>query len=502
MVQEAFIGIDIGTYGSKGVLLSAQGEVLATAQREHGMETPRPGWAEQDADAVWWADFCAIAQELMGTAREHSVHIAAVAASAIGPTCLPVDAAGRPLRPSILYGIDTRATAEIDYLNETLGAEAVLQVTGNPLTAQAVGPKILWIRRNEPEVWRQTAHILTAASYLTFRLTGRYVVDAYSAAPQAPLFSLDTLSWHPPFVEACCPIEMLPEIIWTTDFAGEVTPQAAAETGIPAGTPVTAGAIDAAAEAISAGVTRPGDMMVMYGTTTFFVQPLDRRVQSPHLWGGVYMQPGSYVLTGGMSTTGAITQWFRRELAGGVENAFDRLFAEAEGSPPGANGLLLLPYFSGERTPFSDPLARGVWAGLSLQTSRGDLFRSVLEATALGVRHHVQAMSDAGAPPQRLVAVGGGTRSRLWLQMVSDACNLPQDLPRQRIGASLGDAFLAAVAAGALPNLDGIHDWITLEEPVYPDPATHALYAERFDLYRQLYESTVPVVHRLLGLGN
>jgi xylulokinase len=498
MALDAFIGIDIGTYGSKGVLLSAQGEILAVAQREHGMDTPRPGWAEQDADAVWWADFCSIAQELSVAAQQAGARIAAVAASAIGPTCLPVDAEGRPLRPSLLYGIDTRAAAQIEQLTAELGADHVLAITGNPLTAQAVGPKILWLRQQEPEVWARTAHILTASSYLTFRLTGRYVVDAYSAAAQAPLFNLEEQRWHAPFVEACCPLEYLPEIIWTTDFAGEVTEQAARETGIPAGTPVTAGTIDAAAEAISAGVTRPGDMMVMYGTTTFFIQVVDYRIDSPLFWGGVYMEPGSYVLTGGMATTGAITQWFRRELARGEgEEAFNHLFAEAESSPPGANGILLLPYFSGERTPFSDPFARGVWAGLSLQTTRGDLFRSTLEATALGVRHHVATMGEAGAPPTRLVAVGGGTRSRLWLQIVSDVCGLPQALPRQRIGASLGDAFLAAVAHGTLPNLEAIHNWIELEPPVEPDPALRPLYDRRFEHYQQLYEGTRSVVHGL-----
>lgn len=498
MTQDAFIGIDIGTYGSKGVLLSAEGQVLAIAQREHDIDTPRPGWAEHDADRVWWADFCAISRELVTTARQSGVDIAAVAASAIGPTCLPVNAEGQPLRPAILYGIDTRAAAEIELLNSQLGTDRILKITGNPLTAQAVGPKILWLRRNEPEVWAQTAHVLTASSYLTFRLTGRYVVDTYSAVPQAPLFSLETLDWHPPFVEACCPLDVLPEIIWTTEFAGQVTPQAAAETGLPAGTPVTAGTIDAAAEAVSAGVTQPGDMMIMYGTTTFFIQVLDRRVQSPHLWAGVYMQPGSYVLTGGMATSGAITQWFRRELAAGVDNdVFDQLFAEAETSPPGANGVLLLPYFSGERTPFSDPFARGVWAGLSLKTTQGDLFRSVLEATALGVRHHVAAMSDAGAPPSRLVAVGGGTRSPLWLQIVSDVCGLPQDLPRQRIGAALGDAFLAAVAYGILADLEAIHDWINLESSVQPNPELRALYDTRFDQYLRLYQNTRGVVHEL-----
>jgi xylulokinase len=495
----AFVGIDIGTYGSKGVLVRRDGRVVATATRSHDMSTPNPGWAEQDADAVWWADFSAIARELVDAARQAGVTIEAVGASAVGPTCLPVDVDGRPLRPSILYGIDTRAAREIEELEAELGAERLLSICGSPLTAQAVGPKVRWLQRHEPGVWERTARVLTASSYLVHRLTDRYVVDVYSAAAQAPFFDLKTRGWSAELVEPILPLAMLPQIVPSTAIVGEISPRAARETGLAVGTPVSAGTIDAAAEAVAGGVTAPGDMMVMYGTTAFFIQVIDRPIVSDHLWGGVWVDGFHAVLTGGMSTTGAITEWLRREFTDidDPSEAFGRLFHEADKSAPGANGLLVLPYWSGERTPINEPHARGVIAGFSLTTTRGDVMRAVLEATGFGVRHHLEAMAEAGARPTRLVAIGGGARSRAWLQSVSDITGMVQDLPSQQVGAAYGDAMLAGVAVGAFADLDEASALIEVTDRIEPDPARWELYDERFRAYRELFESTRGIVRSL-----
>lgn len=487
-----YLGIDIGTYGSKGALVRADGSVVATATREHGMDTPHPGWAEHDADEVWWSDLCEVARELVAPAREAGLDIGGLGISAIGPTCLPVDEDGRPLRPSILYGIDTRATRQIEELEAELGAERILEVSGSPLTAQAVGPKVRWIQRHEPDVWDRTRYVLTASSYLVSRLTGRYVVDAYSAAAQAPFFDLHAGEWAGEFVDAICSVDQLPEIVPSTDVVGEITGSAAEATGIPAGTPVSAGTIDAAAEAVAAGVRAPGDMMIMYGTTAFFIQVIEKPIVSPRLWGGVWVDGEHAVLTGGMSTTGAITQWVRRELTD-IEpsgDAFDRLFEEADASVAGANGVLVLPYWSGERTPINEPQARGVIAGLSMKSTRGDVLRAVLEATGFGVRHHLEAMAEAGADPFRLVAIGGGARSRTWLQAVSDATGRAQDVPRERAGAAYGDALLVAVATGAIGDLSAAADLVEVEERIEPDDAHRDLYDRRYRTYRDLFAAT------------
>jgi xylulokinase len=231
--------------------------------------------------------------------------------------------------------------------------------------------------------------------------------------------------------------------------------------------------------------------MLMYGTTMFLVEVLDRARRSPHLWGTVGTFPGTHNFAAGMATSGAITEWIRK-LTG--ESSFDRLVMEAQQSPPGANGLLMLPYFAGERTPLFDPEARGVLAGLSLRHNRGDIYRAALEATAYGVRHNLQAMRDAGGQYHRLVAVGGGTKGGLWTQIVSDVLNAPQELPRQTIGACLGDALLAAIGIGLSPK---VTEWNPIAITIEPRPEHAATYERYYALYRELYPSTRDFAHAL-----
>jgi xylulokinase len=504
------LGIDIGTYSSKGVLCTPNGEVLAERQVEHGLSLPRPGWAEHDADAIWWADCRSLCRALPEATGCSSDDIAAVAVSGLGPDLLPLDQHGRPLRPAILYGIDTRSTEQIQQLNDTFGAERLFELSGMALTSQAIGPKLLWLRTQEPEVYRQTRYVTTCSGYLVLKLTGEYVLDYHSASHFNPLFDLRGLAWTDQFAEPIWDVDRLPRLSWPTQVVGRVSPTAATETGLRIGTPVTAGTIDAVAEALSVGVTQPGDMMVMYGTTFFFILVLDALVADPRMWVTAYAFPGRYCLAGGMSTTGALTRWFRDQLApdllqaeqDGGASAYASLSDQASQAPPGARGLLVLPYFQGERTPVHDPLARGTVAGLTLTHTRAELYRAVLESTAYGVRHNVEVMQELGAPPRRLVAVGGGTRSRTWLQIVSDVCGLPQDLPARTIGASYGDAFVAGLASGQVAGFEALADeWLTDAGTVLPDARRHAEYDEYYGLYRALYEQTRTVSHRLAELG-
>ncbi|HET8524755.1 MAG TPA: FGGY-family carbohydrate kinase [Thermomicrobiales bacterium] len=509
MAGDLLLGIDVGTYSSKGVVCTSSGEVVASATVEHGLSLPRPGWAEQDADAVWWADTVHLCRTLLHDSIQPD-QIAAVAVSAIGPCMLPVDQQGHPLRPAVLYGIDTRATEEIDWLNQTFGKETLYQFDGMGLTSQAIGPKILWLRRHEPDVYAQTAKILSASSYLVLRLTGETVLDRHSASYFNPLIDIHTLAWDDRFAKPIIELSRLPRLLWANEIAGQVTRAASAETGLPIGTPVTAGTIDAAAEAISVGVQDPGDLMVMYGTTMFFLLVTGELASDPRLWSTAYCFPGLYDITAGMATSGALTRWFRDEFAplernvegnGGVP-AYAALSALAAEIPAGANGLICLPYFSGERTPINDPLARGVFAGLTLSHTRAHLYRSLLEGTAYGVRHNIDAMRQLGVPPRRLVAVGGGAKNRLWLQIVSDVTGLPQVVPVQTIGASFGDAFLAGLATGLIPDrAAGQASWVSIRETIEPRLQHRATYDDYYAVYRSLYEHSRSDLHTLAHLG-
>lgn len=509
MAGSLLLGIDIGTYSAKGVLCTPEGEVLASHVVQHDISLPRPGWVEHDADGVWWDGFVEICRAILGD-RYRGEDVGAVAVSAIGPCMLPVDEDGRPLRPGVLYGMDTRAQAEIEWLNEHFGAEPILELGGMALTSQAIGPKILWLRRNEPEIFAKTTRILTASSYLIHRLTGEYVIDRHTGAHFNPLVDIDSLEWDDRFAEPIIEPDRLPELRWSTDVAGTITTRAAEETGLAAGTPVTAGTVDAAAEAVSVGVIDPGDLMVMYGTTLFLLLVTDRPAPDPRMWTTGYVLPGTYDVAGGMSTTGALTRWFRDQLApsemaaeaDGGPNAYAALAGAAEGVAPGAEGLVCLPYFAGERTPINDPDARGVFAGLTLSHTRAHLYRAALEGTAYGVRHNLEALQEMGAIPKRLVAVGGGASNRLWLQIVTDVTGQPQIVPERTIGASYGDAFLAGLATGIVPSIDALgSEWVRVAEVIEPRPEAQLIYDDYYLVYRDLYEHARDDLHALARLG-
>lgn len=475
-----FLGVDIGTSSSKGALVDGDGRLLATAVREHEVSRPYPGHVEMDGE-VWWAEFRSLAAEL--TAGRPPV--TAVGVSGMGPCVLLTDDAGTPLRPAILYGVDTRATAEIAALTEELGgADAILEACGSALSTQAVGPKLRWIATHEPSL--RAAKLFMPASWLAYRLTGAYILDYHSASQCTPMFDRHTVGWHTAWAPDLAGGIELPALRWSDEIVG-VTREPVA--GVPAGVPVVAGTIDAWTEAVSADAQNPGDLMLMYGTTMFLVATGDRPLATPSMWGTVGAFEGSRNLAGGMATSGALTGWLR-----GLTGAdYPRLIAEAEASGTGARGLLMLPYFAGERTPLMDPHARGVLAGLTLDHTRGDLYRAALEATALGVRHNVEVLRAAGASPQRVVAVGGGTRGGLWTRIVSDVTGLAQEVPTITVGASYGAAHLAARAtAGA-----DIRAWNPPAHTVEPDPANRAGYDELYSLYRELYPATRSISHTL-----
>jgi xylulokinase len=494
------LGIDIGTHESKGVLVTADGRIIAAASVAHATATPHPGWAEHDAEGVWWYDLVTLTRDLLARTGVAPGEIAAVGCSAIGPCVLPVDSAGRPLRPAILYGIDTRASAEVDLLTERLGAEWVLRETGSALSAQAAGPKILWIRRNEPEVWSSARRVMTATSYLVQRLTGRVVIDHYTAAAYGPLYNLHTRDWDPAALEAVCDRVMLPDLDWSTAVAGHVGSEAARVTGLLAGTPVIVGTADAAAEATAAGVHDPGDTMVMYGSSMFFIEVCDTLPASSVQWPTTYLYPDRYALAGGMSTTGALLTWFRDAFGPAAsghpapDDGFGLLAEEAGRVAPGSGGLLALPYFSGERTPVNDPLARGVLLGLTLSHTRGHVYRALIEGIAYGVRQNLEAMEAAGARPGRLVAIGGGTRNELWVQIVSDVTGWAQQVQRTP-GAALGDAMLAASGVAMVGDLRDTRRWIVEGPVVRPDPAARAAYELRYPLFSALYGDTMRLAH-------
>ena len=485
------LGVDIGTFESKGVLVDGDGTIVGQAARRHRMQVPRAGWAEHDPDEDWWGDFVFVTQQLLHDTRIDPAAIRAVGCSAIGPCMLPVGADGRALMNGVLYGVDNRAADEVAELTAEIGEPVLLARCGNALTSQSVGPKILWLKRHRPDIFAKTARIHTSTTYIVEKLTGRAVIDHYTAANFAPLYDVETRTWTTELSDGIVGPDLLPDLAWSCEIVGEVGSEAAQLTGLAAGTPVLAGTIDAAAEAVSVGVLSPGDMMMMYGSTIFIVMPTADRVADARLWYAPWLFNGRHTSMAGLSTSGTLTHWFREQFAREVaeDEAFEVLAREAAESDPGAGGLIMLPYFSGERTPIHDPLAKGTLFGLNLTHRRGDVYRALLEGIALGTGHVIETFADAGVPPRRLFAVGGGTRNPVWLQATSDVCGLPQIVRQKTVGASYGDAFLTAVAVGDA-TLTDIETWNPVAATVEPDAEHAALYQKHLDLFKRLYAQT------------
>ncbi|GLS29053.1 xylulokinase [Mesorhizobium albiziae] len=486
-----YLGIDIGTFESKGTLVDETGRIVATAARPHKMLVPQPGWAEHDAETNWWGEFCSISKELIASSGVASSDIRSVGASGIGPCMLPVDADGAPLMNAVLYGVDTRAAAEIEELTAEIGVDELVRTGGNALTSQSVGPKILWLKKNRPELYARTHKVLNSSSFLVHRLTGRYVLDHYSACSSSPLYDAASNQWTDRFAERIIAPERLPELLWTTDIAGRVTAAAAEATGLAVGTPVIAGTIDAASEAVSVGVQGTGEMMVMYGSTMFIILVTDRRVEDPRLWYAPWLFEGQHACMSGTSTSGTLTRWFQDQFARELDpqSALRELAEQAATSPAGANGLVVLPYFSGERTPIHDPQAKGVIFGLDLTHTRADIYRAFLEGIAYGVNEIIKTYVVAGAPLKKIAAVGGGTNNKVWSQSVSDVSGWPQSVRAKTIGAAYGNAFLAAVAVGDARR-DDIDAWNPAERQIVPDAANAAVYANRSKTFHELYART------------
>lgn len=497
-MAELLLGIDIGTYSSKGVLVQPDGLMLKTHIVEHDMSIPHPGWAEQDADAVWWHDVVTICRAILDGSPYTGEDVVGVALSAIGPCMLPLDSSGKPLRPGILYGVDTRAHREIESLNEKIGREIIFESAGMELSSQAVGPKILWMKNNEPDLWEKVDHITTASSYLIYRLTGEKVIDRHTASHFMPLMDIKTLEWSQSFSDSIVSPDSLPRLGWSDELAGHVHSTGAKETGLKIGTPVAVGAVDALSEGISVGVVNPGDLMIMYGSTAFFILVLDKPIPDTRLWTVAGAFKNQYNLAAGMATTGSLTRWFRDQLAQDlpVEDAYETLFEDAGSIKPGSEGLLVLPYFSGERTPINDPKARGLIAGLTLAHTRSHLYRAVLEGLAYGISHNIETFQSIGAEVQRVIAVGGGTESRMFLQIVSDVAMISQIVPATTIGASYGDAFLAGLVSGMLKHED-LEDWVKPKTTILPNISRHEQYQPFYKDYLKLYEDTREIMHRL-----
>ena len=503
-MREYLLGVDIGTLGSKGVIIDSEGKILVQHFVEHGIKIPKPGWAEQDPES-YWQDFVVIVKTLLSKVDIKPSRIIGVGVSGLVPDVIPVNSEGKPLRDCIIY-MDRRAIEEAEEVKRKIGEEEIHKISGNAIDPYFAGYKCLWVKNKEPDVYKKTWKILDGSKYVVFKLTGETVLDHSTGPLFAPFFDLINKRWHQGILNNLdFDLNKLPTICSPSDIVGEITKEASDKTGLSEGTAVIAGGPDYQFSALSIGLIEPGEAMTMYGTTGLLALVIDRPLHEPRLVNSIYLVPHTYMTFGGMATTGALVRWFRDQfglLEKGVErltglSAYSLLDREAERIPPGSEGLIILPYFMGERTPIWDPRARGVVFGLTLYHTKAHVFRAILESAGYALRQHIEIVKELGIQVRRVIAVDGGAKSRLWRQIVSDIIGLPQQYVSDAPGAPYGDAFLAGVATGVFKDIAQIREYVRVDEETKPNEENSKIYDKLYKIYLTLYPNLKKQMHSL-----
>lgn len=494
MRPELLLGIDIGTTSTKAILCQRDGHILAQAGEEYHTSFPQPNWAEQDPEA-WWRATCHVISQVFAASAADPGAVAAIGVSCQSPTLVAVNRQGEPVHPALIW-MDRRSEPQCAMMREKLGEEVVAQVNGGRIDPYYLAPKLLWLREQKPDAYAGAHQVLQANGFIVHRLTGVFCMDD-SQGPLTLLFDSARRQWAGAIVEPLgLAQEKLPPVAPCAQVVGEVTTAAAAETGLAPGTPVVAGMVDGAAAAVEAGIVRAGDAAEMTGQSTVLLICSDRPYRGRDLIPIGHPSPGLHMVVGAMVATGGALRWFRDQLGESERqeaarrgcDPFDLLGEQAATSPPGANGLIFLPYMYGERSPVWDTNARGVFFGLSLATKKADLVRAIMEGAAYGLRHNLEVAAAAGFDVTALACVGGGARSPLWNQIKADVLKRPIHLPQRSSGAAMGDAIVAGVGVGLYPSLEEAVARVVATGSEYRPQVQHtghydALYA----VYRQLY---------------
>jgi len=498
------LGIDVSTTAVKALLVDGRGRVVGQASTPLTLSSPRPLWSEQQPED-WWGACVASVRAALATSDVPASSIAAIGLTGQMHGLVALDAEGNVLRPAILWN-DQRTAAQCDEIRARVGRERLIQITGNDALTGFTAPKLLWVAEQEPEVYARIRHFLLPKDYLRFRLTGDYAMDKADGSGTI-LFDLRARDWSPEVLAALgIPAEWAPPTFEGPQATGGVSADAAAETGLIAGTPVVAGGGDQAAGAVGVGATREGIAALTLGTSGVVFATTDAPLIEPEgrLHAFCHAIPDRWHLMGVTLSAAGSLQWYRDTMAPGV--SFDALVAEAEQAPAGSDGLLFLPYLTGERTPYPDPQARGAWVGLTARHTRAHLTRAVLEGVAFSLKDTFELMRGAGLATFTETRVsGGGARSLLWRRILASALGVELASAPTTEGAAYGAALLAGVNVGMWPNVDTAArnetsvaaSQLGAFPRVAPDPADAQVYNRLYPLYRALYPTLKPTFDAL-----
>lgn len=486
------LGIDLSTTGAKALLIDERGDVIASESTPLALSTPRPLWAEQQP-RDWWEATVASIRAALAAADASGDEVRAIGLTGQMHGLVLLDHQGKPLRPAILWN-DQRTAAECDEIRARIGRSRLIAVTGNDALTGFTAPKVLWVRRHEPEIYARAAHLLLPKDYIRYCLTGEYAMDKADGSGTL-LFDLAARDWSPEVTDALnIPRSWLPPTHEGPAVTGVMSADAAALTGLAAGTPVMAGGGDQAAQAVGVGAIAPGTAAITLGTSGVVFAATSAPLFEPEgrLHAFCHAVPGRWHLMGVMLSAAGSLQWLRDTLAPGI--GFDALMDEAAQAPAGSEGLLFLPYLSGERTPHPDPLARGAWVGLTLRHTRAHLVRAVLEGVAFGLRDGFTLLAQVGLGGLGKVRVsGGGARSPLWRAILASVLATPLEAVAANEGAAYGAALLAGVGMGVWPDVAAAcASTIQPGEITPPNGDWQTTYERLYPVYQSLYPALKP----------
>ncbi|HEY5586442.1 MAG TPA: FGGY-family carbohydrate kinase [Ruminiclostridium sp.] len=503
-MEKLLLGIDIGTSGCKVALFDLQGRVVAQSLKEYKVYYPAPGYVEQNPNE-WWESVCAAIKETIASAKIDTKQIAGVGIDGQSWSAIPVDRQGKVLHNTPIW-MDTRASDICKATVDRVGFDRIFELSGNSFEPTYSTPKILWFKQNMPEIYQNTYKFLQSNSFIAFKLTGEMTQDI-SQGYGIHSFNMKTGKWDDKFCEELgFSREKLPEIFPSSGVVGEVTSEAAMQTGLAIGTPVVAGGLDACCGTLGAGVINVGQTQEQGGQAGGMSICVDSAIAHPKLILGFHVIPDLWLLQGGTVGGGGAIKWFKQELGAFEEaaglaqgvSAFKIMDDEAQGISAGSEGLIFLPYMAGERSPLWDKNAKGVFFGLGFNKTRAHMIRAVLEGCAFALQHNLKTAEETGVKVEELVAMGGAANSRLWTQMKADVTGKTIKVPTSDTATTLGSAILAGVGTGIYKDFnEAVKDTIVITRTHEPDMEMHKKYIANYEIYLELYDKLKETMQKM-----
>ena len=483
-MKDLVLGIDIGTTGVKAIVIRCDGSVVWESHRVCELISKKVGFSEEDPN-IWWENTCSVLRELSTT--EHKDRISAIGLTGMVPTLILVDEKGTPLRNSIQQN-DARAVEEIKYIKRVINEDEYFSSTGNTINQQIIPPKYLWLKKYEPQNLKRARYIMGSYDFISFKLTGIPHVEL-NWALESGLWMVREKKWYKKILDiAGIPNYLLPAVCKPIEIVGETKE-------ILPGIPVIAGSADHIASALGMGIKEEGDLLLKIGGAGDILFAVNSLKMDKRLFLDYHNIPEKFILNGCMASSGSIVKWFRNNFTNDLD--FSRLDKLAEKSRVGAKGLVMLPYFLGEKTPIFDPVARGVILGLGLHHKMGDIFRAILESVAFGFRQHKDVIESLGFPVKRVLMSDGGARSSLWREIVTNVIGMDTMYIKNFPSSSLGVAFLAGMACGLFKDWAEINLFLKDSQFLKYDLEKHQVYNKYYEIYKELYPALKPFYKKI-----